>query len=148
MRYLFKLNCFIFQTTWSCSICRRKRQSRTQPIIAQDSTDSMLDVPMLEALQRRHSDVKLGSSTNLGPGTGGASAGLAPPRSPELRRHSDVSPASLKEIEKVFYFTIVVFSFSFRHRRKKGGPGRIDLRKLIQLLILPSPQNSGTTFPP
>jgi hypothetical protein len=38
-----------------------------------------------------------------GAGGGGASlgAGLAPPRGPELRRHSDVSPASLKELEKV-----------------------------------------------
>lgn len=68
----------------------------------QDSTDSLLDVPVLEALQRRHSDVKLGPSTGMGlgvPGAGGS--GLAPPRSPELRRHSDVSPASLKELEKV-----------------------------------------------
>lgn len=66
--------------------------------IPQDSTDSMLDVPVLEALQRRHSDVKLGSSVQLSTGNG---LGLAPPRSPELRRHSDVSPASLKELEKV-----------------------------------------------
>lgn len=34
-------------------------QSRAQPVIQQDSTDSLLDVPMLEALQRRHSDVKI-----------------------------------------------------------------------------------------
>jgi len=34
-------------------------QSRAQPVIQQDSTDSLLDVPMLEALQRRHSDVKV-----------------------------------------------------------------------------------------
>lgn len=67
--------------------------------IPQDSTDSMLDVPVLEALQRRHSDVKLGSTTQLSTGSNGL--GLAPPRSPELRRHSDVSPASLKELEKV-----------------------------------------------
>lgn len=67
--------------------------------IPQDSTDSLLDVPVLEALQRRHSDAKLGSSTsNLGPPNGSA---LAPPRSPELRRHSDVSPATLKELEKL-----------------------------------------------
>lgn len=65
--------------------------------IPQDSTDSCLDVPVIEALQRRHSDVKLGSSQQLSTG------GLAPPRSPELRRHSDVSPASLKELEKVRY---------------------------------------------
>jgi hypothetical protein len=39
--------------------------------------------------------------TGAGVGGGGLGAGLAPPRSPELRRHSDVSPASLKELEKV-----------------------------------------------
>lgn len=77
-------------------MCRRKMASRV--CIPQDSTDSMLDVPVLEALQRRHSDVKLGSSVQLSTGNG---LGLAPPRSPELRRHSDVSPASLKELEKV-----------------------------------------------
>jgi len=38
--------------------------------------------------------------TGTGCGGGGLGAGLAPPRSPELRRHSDVSPASLKELEK------------------------------------------------
>jgi hypothetical protein len=48
-------------------------------------------VPVLEALQRRHSDVKLNTNNN-------AQIGLQPPRSPELRRHSDVSPASLKEL--------------------------------------------------
>lgn len=58
----------------------------------------MLDVPIMEALVRRHSDAKLGSTTTLGPGNG---ISLAPPRSPELRRHSDVSPASLKELEKL-----------------------------------------------
>jgi hypothetical protein len=63
--------------------------------IAQDSTDSNLDVPVLEALQRRHSDVKL-NTNNVN-----SQIGLAPPRSPELRRHSDVSPASLKELEKL-----------------------------------------------
>lgn len=67
--------------------------------IPQDSTDSMLDVPILEALQRRHSDAKLGSTNTLGPTVD--NFGLAPPRSPELRRHSDVSPASLKELEKL-----------------------------------------------
>lgn len=50
--------------------------------IPQDSTDSNLDVPVLEALQRRHSDVKL-NTNNV------AQIGLQPPRSPELRRHSD-----------------------------------------------------------
>lgn len=73
--------------------------------IPQDSTDSLLDVPILEALQRRHSDAKLGSSTTLAAGGGGA---LAPPRSPELRRHSDVSPASLKELEKVGFLCLLV----------------------------------------
>lgn len=87
---------FFLQSTWRCSVCRRKMASRV--CIQQDSTDSMLDVPVLEALQRRHSDVKLGSSVQLSTGNG---LGLAPPRSPELRRHSDVSPASLKELEKV-----------------------------------------------
>ncbi|XP_049874098.1 regulating synaptic membrane exocytosis protein 1 isoform X2 [Pectinophora gossypiella] len=77
--------------SWRCSVCRRKAAPRLPPA-AQDSTDSLLDVPVLEALQRRHSEARLGS--------GGSSSGLAPPRSPELRRHSDVSPASLKELEK------------------------------------------------
>ncbi|XP_055690585.1 regulating synaptic membrane exocytosis protein 1 [Lutzomyia longipalpis] len=82
--------------TWRCSVCRRKMSSRV--CIPQDSTDSMLEVPILEVLVRRHSDAKLGSTTTLGPENG---LGLAPPRSPELRRHSDVSPASLKELEKL-----------------------------------------------
>lgn len=69
-------------------------------MITQESTDSLLEVPVLEALQRRHSDVKIGSGGS-GNNAGGLGGGLAPPRSPELRRHSDVSPASLKEIEKV-----------------------------------------------
>lgn len=63
--------------------------------IPQDSTDSNLDVPVLEALQRRHSDVKL--NTNVV----SSQIGLVPPRSPELRRHSDVSPATIKELEKL-----------------------------------------------
>lgn len=61
--------------------------------IPQDSTDSNLDVPVLEALQRRHSDAKLNAANSQ--------IGLVPPRSPELRRHSDVSPASIKELEKL-----------------------------------------------
>ncbi|XP_063222344.1 regulating synaptic membrane exocytosis protein 2 [Bacillus rossius redtenbacheri] len=85
------------ETSWRCSICRRKLQSRTQPIVSQESTDILLDVPVVEALQRRHSDIKIGSGSAAGSG----GSGLAPPRSPELRRHSDVSPASLKELEKV-----------------------------------------------
>ncbi|KAG5682039.1 hypothetical protein PVAND_011430 [Polypedilum vanderplanki] len=76
--------------TWRCSVCRRKMSSRV--CIPQDSTDSNLDVPVLEALQRRHSDVKLNATNDQ--------IGLIPPRSPDLRRHSDVSPASLKELEK------------------------------------------------
>lgn len=90
---------------WRCSVCRRKMASRV--CIPQDSTDSMLDVPVLEALQRRHSDAKLGSSTQtLAPSNGAA---LAPPRSPELRRHSDVSPASLKELERVRFLSFFLF---------------------------------------
>lgn len=66
--------------------------------MTQESTDSLLDVPVLEALQRRHSDARLGPT---GSQIGSLGSGLAPPRSPEIRRHSDVSPASLKELEKV-----------------------------------------------
>lgn len=84
------------QNIWRCSVCKRKMASRV--CIPQDSTDSMLDVPVLEALQRRHSDVKI-SGNSLNVNSNGT--GLAPPRSPELRRHSDVSPASLKELEKL-----------------------------------------------
>lgn len=80
-------------------MCRRKLASRDQPIVTQESTDSLLEVPVLEALQRRHSDARLGCQS--GSQIGGLGSGLAPPRSPELRRHSDVSPASLKELEKV-----------------------------------------------
>ncbi|EFN68980.1 hypothetical protein EAG_07591 [Camponotus floridanus] len=85
-------------SSWRCSVCRRKIASRDQPIVTQESTDSLLDVPILEALQRRHSDARLGPS---GSQIGALGTGLAPPRSPEIRRHSDVSPASLKELEKV-----------------------------------------------
>jgi hypothetical protein len=63
--------------------------------IPQDSTDSNLDVPVLEALQRRHSDAKLNTNNP------NSQIGLAPPRSPELRRHSDVSAATIKELEKL-----------------------------------------------
>ncbi|XP_055635620.1 regulating synaptic membrane exocytosis protein 2 isoform X2 [Toxorhynchites rutilus septentrionalis] len=82
--------------TFRCSVCRRKMASRV--FLPQESTDSILEIPVLETLQRRHSDVKLGSTLCLNVGNGTA---LAPPRSPELRRHSDVSPASLKELEKL-----------------------------------------------
>lgn len=86
------------QSSWRCSVCRRKIASRDQPIVTQESTDSMLDVPSLETLHRRHSDARLGPT---GSQIGTLGSGLAPPRSPEIRRHSDVSPASLKELEKV-----------------------------------------------
>lgn len=72
----------------------RKLQSRAA--LQQDSSESLLDVPIQE-LQRRHSEARLGGGLMVG----GVGSGLAPPRSPELRRHSDVSPASLKELEKV-----------------------------------------------
>lgn len=85
------------QLTWRCSVCRRKMSSRV--CLPQDSTDSLLDVPMLETLQRRHSDVKLGSSSTQLSTPGGLN--LMPPKGQEIRRHSDVSPASLKELEKV-----------------------------------------------
>ncbi|XP_043501097.1 regulating synaptic membrane exocytosis protein 1 isoform X2 [Polistes fuscatus] len=84
------------QSSWRCSVCRRKIASRDQPILTQDSTDSLLEVPNIEALQRRHSEARLGSKS--GSQIGGIGSGLAPPRSPELRRHSDVS--TLKELEK------------------------------------------------
>jgi hypothetical protein len=84
--------------------------------IPQDSTDSNLDVPVLEALQRRHSDVKLSASNDQ--------ASLIPPRSPDLRRHSDVSPASLKELEK---FTTKTNSDSEWDNSKHIIPGRIEI---------------------
>ncbi|XP_050312016.1 regulating synaptic membrane exocytosis protein 1 isoform X2 [Anthonomus grandis grandis] len=83
---------------WTCSVCRRKMQSRAT-VISQDSNESLLEIPLQE-LQRRHSEARLGSSSG-GLNVGGLGSGLAPPRSPELRRHSDVSPASLKELEKL-----------------------------------------------
>lgn len=121
-----------WQSTWRCSVCRRKLASRGQPIVTQESTDSLLEVPVLEALQRRHSDAKLGCQAGgpflgglgglgsglvgsglVGSGPGAIGSGLAPPRSPELRRHSDVSPASLKELEKVISLSIhIVYSNS------------------------------------
>ncbi|XP_050429607.1 regulating synaptic membrane exocytosis protein 1 isoform X2 [Adelges cooleyi] len=91
------------ENTWCCSICRRKQQSSSilQPVLAQNSTDSLLDVPIVDTLQRRHSDVKIGrNSGSGGSGNGSLGSGLAPPRSPELRRHSDVSPSTLKDMEK------------------------------------------------
>jgi len=106
---------FSRQNTWCCSICRRKQQSSSilQPVLTQNSTDSLLDVPIADTLQRRHSDVKIGrNSGTAGTGNGSLGSGLAPPRSPELRRHSDVSPATLKDMEKVkinpyYLYTVV-----------------------------------------
>ncbi|KAH1003946.1 hypothetical protein HUJ04_003776 [Dendroctonus ponderosae] len=74
-----------------------KMQSRAA-VITQDSNESLLEIPLQE-LQRRHSEARLGSSGGALT-VGSVGSGLAPPRSPELRRHSDVSPASLKELEK------------------------------------------------
>ncbi|KOC69229.1 hypothetical protein WH47_11014 [Habropoda laboriosa] len=98
-------------SSWRCSVCRRKIASRDQPIVTQESTDSLLEVPVLEALQRRHSDARLGCQS--GTQIGSLGSGLAPPRSPELRRHSDVPLASLKDLEKF---------------RKVAGERREDLR--------------------
>ncbi|XP_045463479.1 regulating synaptic membrane exocytosis protein 2 isoform X2 [Harmonia axyridis] len=87
---------------WTCSVCRRKLQSRVAVAATTDSNESLLDIPIQE-LQRRHSEARLGSNS-CGSGVLGIAGGgsvLAPPRSPDLRRHSDVSPASLKEIEKL-----------------------------------------------
>ncbi|XP_044762020.1 regulating synaptic membrane exocytosis protein 1 isoform X2 [Coccinella septempunctata] len=85
---------------WTCSVCRRKLQSRAAVQATTDSNESLLDIPIQE-LQRRHSEARLGSSS-IGSGIlGNVGSGLVPPRSPDLRRHSDVSPASLKEIEKL-----------------------------------------------
>lgn len=114
---------FYLKNTWRCSVCRRKMASRI--CIPQDSTDSMLDVPVLEALQRRHSDVKLGSTANLSPSNGNnLGLGLAPPRSPELRRHSDVSPASLKELEKLKGAKTPGGELDWRRGNRSGAPSR------------------------
>ncbi|CAB0032411.1 unnamed protein product [Trichogramma brassicae] len=80
---------------WCCSVCRRKLAPRDQPAIGKEGS---LEVPMLEGLVRRHSDARLGSQAVASVGALGS--GLLPPRSPDLRRHSDVSPASLKDLEK------------------------------------------------
>lgn len=93
---------------WKCSVCRRKLQSRA--VLQHDSSESLLDIPIQE-LQRRHSEARLGSGGGLSPSVG---SGLAPPRSPELRRHSDVSPASLKELEKVSFYTTSTLTELFR----------------------------------
>ncbi|KAL3285262.1 hypothetical protein HHI36_019372 [Cryptolaemus montrouzieri] len=88
-------------SNWTCSVCRRKLQSRAALNTNKDSSESLLDIPIQE-LQRRHSEARLGIIGSGGPlGVGSVGSGLAPPRSPELRRHSDVSPASLKELEKL-----------------------------------------------
>jgi hypothetical protein len=111
----------LFQNTWRCSVCRRKMSSRI--CIPQDSTDSNLDVPVLEALQRRHSDVKLNTTT----ANSVVGLGLAPPRSPELRRHSDVSPASLKELEKLKKETMSAASAACSDDWTGCIPGRIEI---------------------
>ncbi|XP_066589464.1 regulating synaptic membrane exocytosis protein 1 isoform X2 [Prorops nasuta] len=98
-------------SSWQCSVCRRKIASRGQAMVGQQSTDSLLEVPGLEALVRRHSDAKLGCQSVSQ--VSGLATGLVPPRSPDIRRHSDVSPASLKELEKF---------------RKVAGDRRDDLR--------------------
>ncbi|CAH2020612.1 unnamed protein product [Acanthoscelides obtectus] len=70
-------------------------------VLCLNSNESLLEIPIQE-LQRRHSETRLGSSAGTdGLSVGGFGGGLAPPRSPELRRHSDVSPSSLKELEKL-----------------------------------------------
>lgn len=112
-----------FQSSWRCSVCRRKLASRDQPIVTQESTDSLLEVPVLEALQRRHSDARLGCQS--GSQIGGLGSGLAPPRSPELRRHSDVSPASLKELEKVSWPLCDVSELCFSNNRASRQWNRI-----------------------
>ncbi|XP_076230361.1 regulating synaptic membrane exocytosis protein fife isoform X2 [Nomia melanderi] len=86
-------------SSWRCSVCRLKLASRDQPIVTQESTDSLLGVPVLQALHRRHSEARLGCQS--GSQLGGFGSELEPPRSPEFRRHSDVSNASLKDLEKV-----------------------------------------------
>ncbi|XP_071451275.1 regulating synaptic membrane exocytosis protein 2 isoform X1 [Hetaerina americana] len=61
-----------------------------------------------ETLRRRHSDVRLsippqGGTTETNGGatpTAPTSSLDLPPRSPDMRRHSDVSPASLRDLEK------------------------------------------------
>lgn len=87
--------------------------------IPQDSTDSNLDVPVLEALQRRHSDVKLNASNNP--------AGLIPPRSPDLRRHSDVSPASFRELKELSSSTKAVNHDNDWDIIKSMVPDRIEI---------------------
>ncbi|XP_031785804.1 regulating synaptic membrane exocytosis protein 1 isoform X2 [Nasonia vitripennis] len=86
---------------WRCSVCRRKLAARDTPTIGNESTEGSLEVPMPEGLVRRHSDARLGPQSGI-ISVGAVGSGLAPPRSPDLgRRHSDVSPASLKDLEKV-----------------------------------------------
>ena len=83
---------------WCCSVCKRKMSKATH-LMNEDSTESHLDIPTRE-ITRRHSDVKLNSQNESQ--IQGLGHGLAPPRSSDTgRRHSDVSPATLKELEKV-----------------------------------------------
>ncbi|XP_059468739.1 regulating synaptic membrane exocytosis protein 1-like isoform X2 [Neocloeon triangulifer] len=92
---------------WRCSICRRRTQGRGQTqrtasasgalgLQSENSAGDLLELP--GGLQRRHSDVKIGAGQKT---EANNTKVLDIPRSPELRRHSDVSPASLRELEKV-----------------------------------------------
>ncbi|XP_043283808.1 regulating synaptic membrane exocytosis protein 1 isoform X2 [Venturia canescens] len=84
-------------STWCCSVCKRK-MSKGQPLLNDDSTESHLDIPS-QPMRRRHSDVKLDSQNDVQ--MCGLGRGLAPPKNSDAgRRHSDVSPATLKELEK------------------------------------------------
>lgn len=114
-------------------MCRRKLASRDQPIVTQESTDSLLEVPVLEALQRRHSDARLGCQS--GSQIGGLGSGLAPPRSPELRRHSDVSPASLKELEKVRQGSLDLESCASRRKQKNKSHVFLLLVRIVFISI-------------
>ncbi|XP_014225657.1 regulating synaptic membrane exocytosis protein 1 isoform X2 [Trichogramma pretiosum] len=107
---------------WCCSVCRRKLAPRDQPAIGKEGS---LEVPMLEGLVRRHSDARLGSQAVASVGALGS--GLLPPRSPDLRRHSDVSPASLKDLEKVAGERRVSGgdeNWEWRSKSRSGSPDR------------------------
>lgn len=93
---LFIFILLVFQSTWCCSVCKRKM---SKILVNEDSTESHLEIPTRD-IQRRHSDVKLSSQNEIH--VAGLGRGLAPPRSSDaVRRHSDVSPATLKDLEKV-----------------------------------------------
>ncbi|XP_058793758.1 regulating synaptic membrane exocytosis protein 1 isoform X2 [Phymastichus coffea] len=133
--------------TWRCSVCRRKLAPR-EPAL---TTNGSLEVPM-EGLARRHSDVRL-SSQGTAPGAGTLGAGLVPPRSPDLRRHSDVSPASLKDLEKFRKFAgeqqrrgsnVATDDWDNKHRSKSrnDSPDRHPERGPIDRARGSSPQRS------